>query len=67
MEAVAAGDLLAVFSAGAYGAVQASTYNTRRLIPEVLVNGDRFAVVRPRPSYEDMIEADRLPDWLDES
>ena len=66
MEAVAAGDLLAVFSAGAYGAVQASTYNTRRLVPEVLVNGDRFAVVRPRPSYEDMIEADRLPDWLDE-
>ena len=66
MEAVAAGDLLAVFSAGAYGAVQASTYNTRRLVPEVLVKGDRFAVVRPRPSYEDMIEADRLPDWLDE-
>lgn len=67
MAAVAAGDLLAVFSAGAYGAVQASTYNTRLLVPEVLVNGDRFAVVRPRPTYEDVIGADRLPDWLDKA
>jgi diaminopimelate decarboxylase len=64
MPAVAAGDLLAVMTAGAYGAVQSGTYNTRRLIPEVLVDGDRFAVVRPRPSYEDVIGLDRLPPWL---
>lgn len=62
--AVAAGDLLAVHSAGAYGAVQAGSYNSRLLVPEVLVNGDRYAVVRPRPTYEDLISADRLPDWL---
>lgn len=61
---VAAGDLLAIMSAGAYGAVQASTYNTRPLVPEVLVKGERFAVVRPRPTYEEMIGLDRLPDWL---
>ncbi len=59
-----AGDLLAVYSAGAYGAVQSGTYNTRLLVPEVLVNGDRYAVVRPRQSYEDLIGLDRLPDWL---
>ncbi|PPC98760.1 MAG: diaminopimelate decarboxylase [Hyphomicrobium sp.] len=58
------GDLLAVMTAGAYGAVMASTYNTRLLVPEVLVNGDVFAVVRPRPSYDDLIGADRLPPWL---
>lgn len=61
---VAAGDLLAVFSAGAYGAVQAGTYNSRPLVPEVLVDGGRFAVVRPRPSYDELIGLDRLPDWL---
>ena len=61
---VAADDLLAVLSAGAYGAVQAGTYNTRLLVPEVMVDGDRFAVVRPRPSYEDLIGLDRVPDWL---
>ena len=60
----APGDLLAIASAGAYGAVQASTYNTRPLVPEVLVKGGRFHVVRPRPSYEDMIGLDRIPDWL---
>jgi diaminopimelate decarboxylase len=59
-----AGDLIAVLTAGAYGAVQAGTYNTRRLVPEVLVNGDRFAVVRPRPTYEDLIGLDKLPPWL---
>ncbi|MFI5012952.1 MAG: diaminopimelate decarboxylase [Hyphomicrobiales bacterium] len=64
MPAVQAGDLLAVMSAGAYGAVQASTYNTRPLVPEVLVKGDRFAVVRPRQTYEGLIGLDRLPDWL---
>jgi diaminopimelate decarboxylase len=59
-----AGDLIAVLTAGAYGAVQAGTYNTRLLVPEVLVNGDRFAVVRPRPSYEELIGLDKLPPWL---
>ena len=59
-----AGDLLAVLTAGAYGAVQAGTYNSRLLVPEVLVDGDRFAVVRPRPSYEELIGLDKLPPWL---
>ncbi|SSC67724.1 diaminopimelate decarboxylase [Ciceribacter selenitireducens] len=58
------GDLMAVGSAGAYGAVQASTYNTRRLVPEVLVNGGEFHVIRPRPSYDDMIALDSVPAWL---
>jgi diaminopimelate decarboxylase len=58
------GDLLAVMSAGAYGAVQAGTYNTRPLVPEVLVNGDRWAVVRPRLEVDDLIAFDRLPPWL---
>jgi len=58
------GDLLAIMTAGAYGAVQANTYNTRRLVPEVLVRGGDHAVVRPRPSYEDLIRLDRMPDWL---
>ena len=60
----APGDLLAVLSAGAYGAVQAGTYNSRLLVPEVLVEGARFAVVRPRPSYESLIALDRVPDWI---
>jgi len=58
------GDLLAVGSAGAYGAVQAGTYNTRLLVPEVLVSGDRFHVIRPRTTYEDLIGLDSVPDWL---
>ncbi len=58
------GDLMAVMTAGAYGAVMSSTYNTRLLVPEVLVNGAEFAVVRPRPSYDDLIGLDRLPPWL---
>lgn len=62
--AVEAGDLLAFGTAGAYGAVQAGTYNTRLLVPEVLVDGDRFHVVRPRPSYDDLIGLDSVPDWL---
>jgi diaminopimelate decarboxylase len=57
-------DLLAVMSAGAYGAVQASTYNTRPLIPEVLVKGDKRAVVRPRLDVDALIALDRMPDWL---
>ncbi len=59
------GDLIAVGTAGAYGAVQAGTYNSRLLVPEVLVNGDRFHVIRPRTSYEDLIGLDSVPDWLD--
>ena len=58
------GDRLAVMAAGAYGAVQAGTYNTRRLVPEVLVSGERWSVVRPRPSYEELIGLDKLPPWL---
>jgi len=64
MPEVAPGDLIAVMSAGAYGAVQAGTYNTRRLVPEVLVNGRQAAIVRPRPSYRDLIGMDHVPDWL---
>ncbi|MGB6908811.1 MAG: diaminopimelate decarboxylase [Methyloceanibacter sp.] len=58
------GDLVAIMTAGAYGAVLASEYNSRLLVPEVLVSGDRFAVTRPRPSYDDMLAAEQLPDWL---
>jgi diaminopimelate decarboxylase len=60
----AAGDLLAIMTAGAYGAVQAGAYNSRLLIPEVLVKGADYAVVRPRPSYEDLIGQDKIPPWL---
>jgi diaminopimelate decarboxylase len=59
------GDLIAVGSAGAYGAVQAGTYNTRPLVPEVLVKGADFHVVRPRQTYEDLIGLDSVPAWLD--
>jgi diaminopimelate decarboxylase len=58
------GDLLAVMTAGAYGAVQGSTYNTRALSPEVLVKGADYAVVRPRLDVDAIIALDRLPDWL---
>ncbi len=58
------GDLMAVMTAGAYGAVQSSTYNTRPLIPEVMVSGDGFAIVRPRPSFEELLGLDRIPEWL---
>lgn len=58
------GDLLAILSAGAYGAVMSSSYNTRLLAPEVLVQGEEFAVIRPRPSYEDLLGQDRIPAWL---
>jgi diaminopimelate decarboxylase len=57
------GDLLAIMTAGAYGAVQASTYNTRLLVPEILVRDGDHAVVRPRSSYEDLIGLDRVPAW----
>ena len=59
-----AGDLIAIGTAGAYGAVQAGTYNSRLLVPEVLVDGDRFHVVRPRPTYDELIGLDSVPDWL---
>jgi diaminopimelate decarboxylase len=59
-----AGDLIAVMTAGAYGAVQAGTYNTRLLVPEVLVKGDQFHVVRPRQSYDELIGLDSVPDWF---
>ena len=58
------GDLLVVYSAGAYGAVQAGTYNSRPLVPEVLVDGDRTHVIRKRPSVEDLIALDSVPDWI---
>ena len=58
------GDLLAVMSAGAYGAVQAGTYNSRALVPEVLVNGQEWALVRPRLDVDALIALDRLPPWL---
>lgn len=59
-----AGDLVAFMSAGAYGASMASEYNSRPLVPEVLVNGDRYAVVRPRPTYDEMLSRETRPDWL---
>ncbi len=62
---VKAQELLCVLTAGAYGAVQSGTYNTRPLIPEVMVDGDRFALIRPRPSITDLIALDRIPDWLE--
>jgi diaminopimelate decarboxylase len=64
MALVGAGDLVAFRSAGAYGAVMASEYNSRPLIPEVLVNGDQFAVIRERPTFDEMLSRDKLPSWL---
>jgi diaminopimelate decarboxylase len=64
MPGVKEGDLLAVMSAGAYGAVMASTYNSRALIPEVLVDGSRHHVIRPRKSIADLLALDSVPDWV---
>jgi len=61
---VEAGDLLVIRSAGAYGAVMASEYNTRPRVPEILVNGKFFAVIRPRPTIDAILESDQIPDWL---
>jgi len=61
---LSAGDLVAIKSAGAYGAVMASTYNSRPLVPEVMVSGEHFAVVRKRQSLEELISMDTLPDWF---
>lgn len=64
MKPVAPGACAAIMSAGAYGAVQASQYNSRPLIPEVLVNGDRVAIIRRRPTFDEMISLEAQPDWL---
>ncbi|MBG6118863.1 MULTISPECIES: diaminopimelate decarboxylase [unclassified Sphingobium] len=64
MDVVAAGDLVAFMTAGAYGATMAGTYNSRPLTPEVLVSGDKWAVVRARPPIEALIAGDSIPDWL---
>ena len=64
MPPLTAGDLVAFRSAGAYGAVMASEYNSRPLIPEVLVKGNQFAVIRRRPTFDEMINRDTLPEWL---
>ncbi|HZZ88148.1 MAG TPA: diaminopimelate decarboxylase [Caulobacteraceae bacterium] len=61
---LAAGDLVAFMSAGAYGAAMSSEYNSRPLVPEVLVRGDEFAVIRQRPTYEEMLRREHLPPWL---
>lgn len=61
------GDLVALMTAGAYGAVMSSTYNSRLLVPEVMVRGADWAVVRPRPTYEELIQLDHLPAWLSTS
>jgi len=61
---VADGEMVAFRSAGAYGAVMASEYNTRPLIPEILVHGDQFSIIRDRPSIEAIIKRDIIPDWL---
>ncbi len=64
MPSMAEGDLVAFRSAGAYGAVMASEYNTRPLIPEVLVKGDHFAVIRARPTFDEILSRDTIPEWL---
>jgi diaminopimelate decarboxylase len=64
MPVSAAGALLAVMSAGAYGAVQAGTYNTRPLVPEVMVKGAEWAIVRPRLEVDQLLALDRMPEWL---
>ena len=64
LPSLAAGDLLAFRSAGAYGAVMASEYNTRPLVPEVLVQGDHFAVIRARPTFDEILNRDTIPAWL---
>jgi diaminopimelate decarboxylase len=65
MPELKSGDLIVFHSAGAYGASQSSQYNTRPLIPEVLVNGNKFEIIRERPAIADILKTERLPDWLD--
>jgi len=64
IDAVKSGDLAVFRTAGAYGATMASTYNSRALVPEVLVSGDRYAVVADRIQPETILAAERLPEWL---
>ena len=64
METVAADDLIVFMTAGAYGATMASTYNSRALAPEVMVSGDRWAIVRPRQPLEALLDAETVPDWV---
>jgi len=64
MDQVKAGDLVAFMTAGAYGATMANTYNSRGLVPEAIVSGEEWAIVRDRQPIEALIEADRLPPWL---
>jgi len=64
MPKLESGDLIVLHSAGAYGAAQSSQYNTRPLVPEVLVNGAEYAVIRARPSVEDILKTESVPDWL---
>ncbi len=64
MPPLAAGDLVAFRSAGAYGAVMASEYNTRPLVPEVMVKDDQFSVIRERPTFDEIINRDTIPEWL---
>ena len=64
IDALEAGDLAIFRTAGAYGATMASTYNSRALVPEVMVDGDRYAVVADRVQPEALIAAERLPEWL---
>ena len=66
MDRVEAGDLVAFMTAGAYGATMANTYNSRALTPEVLVDGNEWAVVRARQPLEALIAADSLPPWLEQ-
>ena len=61
---LAPGELVAFMTAGAYGATMSSEYNTRPLVPEVLVDGDKYAVVRPRPTYEEILAREPLAPWL---
>ena len=63
MTEVEQGDLLAVMTAGAYGAAQSGTYNSRPLIAEVLVKGSKFDIVRPRQTYEELIGLDHIASW----
>jgi len=64
MPRLESGDLIVLHSAGAYGAAQSSQYNTRPLVPEVLVNGSDYAIIRSRPSVEDILKTESVPDWL---
>lgn len=66
MPPVADGEMIAFRSAGAYGAVMSSEYNSRPMIPEVLVDGDQFAVIRPRPTFDEMLNRDKLPEWMED-